>query len=66
MHLQMALAKSAFAALPESLEGDEWLAEKPDCVDASDMSMLSFLSSGAPGTAPEALAFEASLLPQGS
>lgn len=38
----MALAKSAFAVLSESLEGDEWLAEKPDSVDTSDMSTVSF------------------------
>lgn len=62
----MELAKSAFAALPEPLEGDEWVAEKPDCVDASDMSMLSFSSSGAVGAATEAMAFEASLLLLGS
>lgn len=65
MHLQMALAKSAFAAFPEPLE-EEWLTEKPDCVDASDMSMLLFSSSGAASAAPEAMAFEASLLPPGS
>lgn len=65
MHLQMALAKSAFAAFPEALE-EEWLAEKPDCVDASDMSMLLFSSSGAANAAPEAMAFEASLLPPAS
>lgn len=62
----MALAKSAFAALQKPLEGDEQLAEKPDCVDASDMSMLSFSSSGAAAAAPEAMAFEASFLPPGS
>lgn len=58
----MAPAKSAFAALSEPLEGDEWLAEKPDSADTSDMSILLFSSSGAMGAAPEATAFEASLL----
>lgn len=56
----MALAKSAFVALPETLEGEVWLAEKPDSVDASDMLILSFPSLCAAG------AFEASLLPTGS
>lgn len=40
----MELANSVFAALPEMLKGDEWLVEKPDSVDASDMSILSFSS----------------------
>lgn len=62
----MALANSAFAAVPEMLEGDEWLAEKPNSVDASDMSILSFSSSGSAGPAPEAMAFEISLLPTDS
>lgn len=62
----MALAKSAFAVLPALLEGDEWLAEKSDWVDSSNMSMLSFLSSGAAGAKPEAMTFEDSLLPPGS
>lgn len=62
----MALAKSAFVAFPETLEGDEWLAEEPNSVDASDMSILSFSSSDAAGTAPEAMAFESSFLPTGS
>lgn len=62
----MALAKSAFAALPETLEGDEWLAEEPDSVDASDMSILPFSPSGAAPAAPEAMTFEASLLPSDS
>ncbi|OWJ99143.1 NRK, partial [Cervus elaphus hippelaphus] len=43
--LEMALAKSAFAVLSESLEGDEWLAEKPDSVDTSDISTVSFSAS---------------------
>lgn len=62
----MALAKSAFAVLSESLEGDEWLAEKPDSVDTSDMSTVSFSASGTAGAAPGATAFEASLLPPDS
>lgn len=62
----MAQAKSAFAALPEPSEGDEWLTGKPDSVDASDMSILSFSPSGAVGAAPEATAIEASLLLPGS
>lgn len=62
----MVLAKSAFAAPSEPLEGDEWLAEKPDSVDTSDMSIVSFSSPGAAGAAPEATAFEASLLPPNS
>lgn len=40
----MALAKSAFVALPETLDGEVWLTEKPDSVDASDMLILSFPS----------------------
>lgn len=53
----MELENSVFEALPEMLKGDEWLAEKTDSVDASDMSILSFLSSGV-----EAMAFEFLLL----
>lgn len=57
----MELANSVFAALPEMLKGDEWLAEKPDSVDASDMSILSFSLSGV-----EAMVFEVPLLPTDS
>lgn len=57
----MELANSVFVALPEMLKGDEWLAEKPDSVDASDMSILSFSLSGV-----EAMVFEVPLLPTDS
>lgn len=53
----MELEHSVFAVLPEMLKGDEWLAGKPDSVDASDMSILLFLSSSV-----EAMAFEVLLL----
>lgn len=65
-HSQMALAKLASADLPKPLEGDEWLAEKSDCVDDSGMSLLSLSSSGADSAAPKSMAFEASFPPPGS
>lgn len=53
----MELENSVFAALPEMLKGGEWPSEKPDSVGASNMSILSFLSS-----VIEAMAFEVLLL----
>lgn len=59
----MAQAKSALAAIPEPLEGDELLAKKSNCVDDSDVPVLPSTSSSSGDGTSETMEVESSLPP---